>query len=225
MNGYKVEFESSEGTQRIGTYSTPEEAIKIAKLLTYGGWRADPDGKRGVEHDPIDPESETVEVWGADGCIWHSDEELVVASVGYCAVYIGRKIASDSISDAQANRVAQAFNRLRNGDESERKFVEAWIRPEFVPAAPKTTVIAAPKTTVIYVQNPEMCDTQGYWEREEGDPVPEQGDGADGWIGGNGWPSEFMVGGGDDKQRADRFIRQCLGLTGPYRWEYVNIRE
>ena len=120
--------------QQIGVYPTEEEAVSTAKLLTYGGWRADPDGVRGVEYDPIDEESESVQVWGHTGCIWHSDEELGVASIGYNAVYVGRKIISDSLPNAQARRVVIAFNRLRQGDESERKFVESWVLKEFVPA-------------------------------------------------------------------------------------------
>ena len=81
--------------------------------------------------------------------------------------------------------------------------------------------------TVIYFQNPEMCDTQGYWVREEGDPKPEADDGADGWIGGNGWPIEFMVKGARDRANywADQFVRECLMLEGPFRWEYINIAD
>ena len=81
-------------------------------------------------------------------------------------------------------------------------------------------------TTVIYFQNPEMCDTQGYWVRDEGEPKPEQGDDADGWIGGNGWPIEFMVKGDlHGNYWADQFAQECLRLTGPYRYGYVNIHE
>ena len=87
--------------------------------------------------------------------------------------------------------------------------------------------------TVVYFQNPEMCDEQGYWVREESNPPPSRdemektGIGADGVIGGKGWPAEFMVRGGGDRANywADQFIRQCLGLEGPYRWEYVDILD
>ena len=78
---------------------------------------------------------------------------------------------------------------------------------------------------VVYFQNPEMCNEQAYWLRNEGEPEPTADDGADGWIGGDGWPVEFMVKG--EQQRADywanQFARECLGLEAPFRWEYVNI--
>jgi len=49
-------------------------------------------------------------------------------------------------------------------------------------------------TTVVYFQNPEMCNEQSYWVRDESEPRPssqeieETGAGADGYIGGKGWP-------------------------------------
>ena len=91
----------------------------------------------------------------------------------------------------------------------------------------------ADSSTVVYFQNPEMCNEQSYWVRDESEPRPssqeieETGAGADGYIGGKGWPIQFYVGGPKEvaDKRAARFVHECLGLTGPWRWEYVDIAD
>lgn len=81
------------------------------------------------------------------------------------------------------------------------------------------------KPKVIYFQNPEGCQEQSFWVRDEDEPAPTAEDAPDGWIGGNGWPIEFMVKGTRERADywADQFAHECLQLAGPYRWEYVDI--
>ena len=55
------------------------------------------------------------------------------ASAAFGAVRLGSVCISNTTTQAQAERLADAYNRLAAGDENERKLVEAWIYPQYVP--------------------------------------------------------------------------------------------